>query len=833
MATGIAKRSVFERLDQLNEFERRPVSQDRLHGGMYFAGSFAGEHVAATEFVIGALFVAGGAGVYDVLVGLLLGNLLAVLSWLLICAPIATQTRLTLYWYLRRIAGPGVTFAYNILNAVLYCVLAGCMITVSASAVRIPFGIEPQTGWLPTDPWFVAVTAAVGAVVVLLAILGFKRLAEFAAVCSPWMFIMFIAGALVVLPRVGHFSNLQGFWHLAGGKIWTGPPPYESMETVPAGNHWAGSGPGILLTFPDNVQLVIKARPVGDSADHPTYSGPPPGAMGGGPMPPGAEAPSGMGSGGERPGRVPGGRGGQQGTRAGRGAAPGASFDAAPGNTPPAEQSPDGNGHDPTEEEPGQPPSQAAAAAENIADGRLGAEMAEASLPKPASDSAEVSPSDQPRPPAEGEALGFRIAGTGKGERRFVEARARIDGNRVFIFSDKISQPAVVSYGEGAVGSNVMIRRRGATDDSQDRPLEHFRSYVARADKVYTFWHIAAFAWICNLAMHLGLSDMALFRFARHWGYGVYSAFGMYLGHYVAWICAGIMGAAVAGVAMMDSPLTLLDSGEVAFRALGVTGALAVVIAGWTTSNPTLYRAGLALQVVTPGWPRWLVTLLAGVITTAVACFPFVFRQLLGFVGLYGLLLMPVGAIVVMEHWVFPILGLKRYWSVRKGQVVNWAALAAWLAALLFALFCWYFEVLHLFFLAAPVWAITALLYLVLAVIAGAGGKLPELPAETASTAAPGQTAVPANPSATGDDKPGRRVRAYFWLLAVACLASIVLFSYCIFAGYLAHDAVLLRVRGYEITYFRYLSIATVMYFVAGVIWMSLRRQERGEQAGS
>ena len=31
-------------------------------------------------------------------------------------------------------------------------------------------------------------------------------------------------------------------------------------------------------------------------------------------------------------------------------------------------------------------------------------------------------------------------------------------------------------------------------------------------------------------------------------------------------------------------------------------------------------------------------------ITTAIACFPFVFRQLLGFVGIYGLLLMPVGA---------------------------------------------------------------------------------------------------------------------------------------------------------------------------------------------
>ncbi len=41
---------------------------------------------------------------------------------------------------------------YNVLNALLYCVLAGAMITVSASAIRIPFGIAPQVGWLPQDP---------------------------------------------------------------------------------------------------------------------------------------------------------------------------------------------------------------------------------------------------------------------------------------------------------------------------------------------------------------------------------------------------------------------------------------------------------------------------------------------------------------------------------------------------------------------------------------------------------------------------------------------------------------------------------------------------------
>ena len=80
--------------------------------------------MAATEFVIGALFVSKGAHTCDVIVGLVFGNLLAVLSWVLVCAPIAVKTRLTLYWYLRKIGGPAVMIIYNILNALMYCILA-------------------------------------------------------------------------------------------------------------------------------------------------------------------------------------------------------------------------------------------------------------------------------------------------------------------------------------------------------------------------------------------------------------------------------------------------------------------------------------------------------------------------------------------------------------------------------------------------------------------------------------------------------------------------------------------------------------------------------------
>ena len=90
--------SAVQKLDELYEFDRQPVSDDRLLGFGYFVGSFSGEHVAATEFVIGANFVNWGATVEDGFIGLLIGNLMAVLTWTLLCAPVAVVTRRRRSW---------------------------------------------------------------------------------------------------------------------------------------------------------------------------------------------------------------------------------------------------------------------------------------------------------------------------------------------------------------------------------------------------------------------------------------------------------------------------------------------------------------------------------------------------------------------------------------------------------------------------------------------------------------------------------------------------------------------------------------------------------------
>jgi len=144
-----------------------------------------------------------------------------------------------------------------------------------------------------------------------------------------------------------------------------------------------------------------------------------------------------------------------------------------------------------------------------------------------------------------------------------------------------------------------------------------------------------------------------------------------------------------------------------AAEAAGIAGSVAVVLAGWTTANPTLYRAGLALQCITPGWPRWKVTLIAGFITTLLSCFPVVFMRLLDYVAIYGLVLMPMGAVVIAEHWLFPLLGLPRYQAERRGWSVNWRAGVVWAGTLAACSLM----PMHLYFRWLPGYLLALLLY--------------------------------------------------------------------------------------------------------------------------
>ncbi|WP_116106386.1 purine-cytosine permease family protein [Lewinella sp. IMCC34191] len=446
------------------EFERQPVPRSNWKGWKSFLGMYAGEHAAGTEFVIGPLFLTTGVSAFDLIIGLLLGNFLAVLSWRFLTAEIATKYRLTLYYHLEKLCGPKLVKFYNVANGILFCFLAGSMITVSATAVGVPLDMEmPQlTDSLPTSLTYVVVVLVIGAFITLIAARGYDTVAKAANYMSPVIVLAFLAAGIVALNQLG-VSSFSEFWN-----IW-------------------GEG----------------------------------------------------------------------------------------------------------------------------------------------------------------------------------------------------SQP---------IGNNIK----------------------------YTFWHVAIWSWFANAAMHIGMSDLSVFRFARKPSAGWTTAAGMYVGHYMAWIAAALLYAVYLRTPEAQAVLNAGDAptvapGPLAFNAIGWFGIIAVVLAGWTTANPTIYRAGLAFQTLLPAKRASAAVgvVLAGGIATAAGLFPAFAMKLLDFVALYGFILAPVGAVIVFQHFFAASAGELPDYEARTGRGYNPAVFWAW--AISFGIFYFIsvqFDV-FLSFVTLPAWLLCGILYLV------------------------------------------------------------------------------------------------------------------------
>ena len=407
----------------VNEYAREPVPEKAWLGLKSYVGQFAGEHVAGTELMIGPLFLASGVSAFDFIVGLLVGNLLAVLSWTFFTAPIATRVRLTLYYHLEKICGRKLVVVYNTVNGIMFTILAGAMMTVSATVFCIYFKFQTPTldAILPPGIGWISAVLVTGLLFSVVAAKGYRLVATVANYAAPFLVLMFIFFGVFSFRKMG-VTGLADFWGVASTKIWTGGDPL--------------------------------------------------------------------------PGKVK-----------------------------------------------------------------------------------------------------------------------------------------------------------------------------------FTFLHVMFFAWFCNMAWHIGMADLSLFRFAKKSWYGVASAAGMYLGHFMAWIAASTLYA----VQLKADPTNLaVLPGPLAYNACGVAGLLCVVIAGWTTANPTLYRSGLAFQSLMPKISPAKVTLATGIIATLTAIFPFVTMNLLGFVALWGIILMPMGAVIVADYWLLPFLGMKRDYAERYKLPVNMAAAIAW-----------------------------------------------------------------------------------------------------------------------------------------------------------
>jgi len=235
----------------------------------------------------------------------------------------------------------------------------------------------------------------------------------------------------------------------------------------------------------------------------------------------------------------------------------------------------------------------------------------------------------------------------------------------------------------------------------------------------YTFWHVLLWSWFCNAAMHIGMSDLSVFRYAKSAKSGWTTAAGMYVGHYMAWIAAALLYAvyvkspeAQAFLANNEAPP--VAPGPLAHNAIGIFGIIAVIIAGWTTANPTIYRAGLAFQAIIPKASTFWVTILAGGIATIAGLFPAFAMKLLGFVALYGFILAPVGAIIVFEHFFADRAGITKNYAEKAGISFNLPVLLAW--GISFGLFysISLTQGVFLSFLTLPAWLCCGLLFLAL-----------------------------------------------------------------------------------------------------------------------
>src|SRR5690606_22499210 len=128
---------------------------------------------------------------------------------------------------------------------------------------------------------------------------------------------------------------------------------------------------------------------------------------------------------------------------------------------------------------------------------------------------------------------------------------------------------------------------------------------------------------------------------------------------------------------------------------------------------PTLYRAGLAIQAINSNWKTWKVTLVVGLVTTIAACFPALVMKLLEFVALYGLILMPAGAVIFADVYWLPKLGLKDEYAERSGSRFNVAVAITWILTLVVCLILNLSAGMEIFFLGLPGWFIAVAIYLV------------------------------------------------------------------------------------------------------------------------
>jgi purine-cytosine permease-like protein len=130
-----------------------------------------------------------------------------------------------------------------------------------------------------------------------------------------------------------------------------------------------------------------------------------------------------------------------------------------------------------------------------------------------------------------------------------------------------------------------------------------------------------------------------------------------------------------------------------------------------------------------PRVSRFKVTLVTGAVATVAGLFPAIAMKLLDFVALYGLVLMPMGAVVFIDFWLMDRLGLRSEYAAHRGLGFNWAAGAAWFVTLAAAAWLVFSGGVEIFFVSLPGWFIAAIVYIVGSrLLQRGGGAAPAAP---------------------------------------------------------------------------------------------------------
>jgi len=176
---------------------------------------------------------------------------------------------------------------------------------------------------------------------------------------------------------------------------------------------------------------------------------------------------------------------------------------------------------------------------------------------------------------------------------------------------------------------------------------------------------------------------------------------------------------------------------------------------------------------------------------------------------------MPIGAVVIVEHWIFPRFGLSGYRASSGTLLSNWPALAAWFISIVIAMFLWQANILHLFFLFIPVWFLTVVLYIVFVVVAGVE-KARTISVHEKDNKTPGDEERASGPGLS------RGNQVWFWISGIIALLALLL---CLILP------IQVFVIGIAESSDRLESMKTILiwlslvYFVGGTIWIHLKEK--------